>query len=127
MRWAVQVSGHRCYIRANLDHGGIRRHRKCAAATLTVTNATIVSIAVTPANANVAAGTQVAYAAKGTFSDSSVVDLTTQVTWSSSVATVATINSVGVANAASPGTTVISAAFTQNGTTVTGTTNLTVH
>jgi hypothetical protein len=96
-------------------------------ANLTVTNATIVSIAVAPANANVSAGTQVSYTAKGTFSDQSVIDLTNQVTWSSSVATVATINSPGLASTANPGVTVISAAFTQNGTTVTGMTNLTVH
>jgi hypothetical protein len=96
-------------------------------ATLNVTNATIVSIAVNPANPNVAVGTPVAFTAKGTFSDSSVIDLTSQVTWTSSVATVATINSIGQANTAGVGTSTITATFTQNGVSVPGSTILTVH
>jgi hypothetical protein len=96
-------------------------------ATLNVTNATIVSIAVTPPTPNVAVGTPVAFTAKGTFSDHSVVDLTTQVTWTSSTATVATINSIGQANTAGVGTSTITATFTQNGVSVPGSTILTVH
>ena len=96
-------------------------------ATLNVTNATIVSIAVTPANPNVAVGTAVAFTAKGTFSDHSVVDLTSQVTWTSSTATVATINSIGQANTAGVGNSTITATFTQNGVSVPGSTILTVH
>jgi hypothetical protein len=97
------------------------------AATLNVSNATLVSIAVTPNNFSTNTGTTVNYRAIGTFSDQSTVDLTTQVTWASSVPSVATISTVGLASTASPGTTVISAAFTQNGVTVNGMTNLTVH
>jgi hypothetical protein len=97
-------------------------------ATLTVSNATLVSIAVTPNNFSTTVGATINYRAVGTFSDSSTVDLTTQSTWSSSDPSVATINSFnGVASTASAGTTVITAAFTQNGVTVTGMTNLTVH
>ena len=96
-------------------------------ATMTVSSATLVSIAITPSNSTASVGTTVNYRAVGTFSDQSTVDLTTQVNWSSSTPSVATINSSnGVASTASPGTTVITAAFTQNGVTVTGTTNLTV-
>jgi len=92
-------------------------------ATLNVTNATIVSIAVTPNPASAPAGTPVNFTAKGTFSDQSVVDLSIQVTWSSSNTTVATINNAGQANTASPGTTNITATFDG----VSGTAVLTVH
>jgi len=88
-----------------------------------VTNATIVSIAVTPPNPNVALGTSLNFTAKGTFSDGSLVDLTSQATWSSGDVTVATINGVGLANTAKVGTTLITASFGG----VSGTTNLTVH
>jgi hypothetical protein len=58
------------------------------------------------------------------------VDLSPQVTWSSSVPAVATINTTGLANTAGAGTTVITASFTQQTqggpVTVTATTNLTV-
>ena len=97
-----------------------------APATLTVSNATLVSIAVTPISPIVQHGAQQQFTATGTFSDSSVVVLTFQATWTSSVATVATINDSGLASTVSPGTTVITATFVQNGLTVTGTTNLTV-
>jgi hypothetical protein len=99
-------------------------------ANLNVNNATVVSIAITPANFTAPVGTTVSYNAKGTFSDQSVVDLSTQVTWSSSVPAVATINTTGLANTAGAGTTVITASFTQQTqsgpVTVTATTNLTV-
>jgi hypothetical protein len=92
-------------------------------AVLTVTNATIQSIAVTPNPASAAAGTPVTFTATGTFSGGIVIDLTGQVSWTSSVATVATINNIGLANAASPGTTNITATFGG----VSGTSILTVH
>jgi hypothetical protein len=97
-------------------------------ATLTVSNATLMSIVITPNNFTASVGSTVNYRAVGTFSDSSTVDLTTQASWASSMPSISTINSFsGVASTASPGTTQISAAFTQNGVTITGTTNLTVH
>jgi Bacterial Ig-like domain (group 2) len=91
--------------------------------TLTVTNATIVSIALTPANASVNAGAQVSYKAVGTFSDQSQVDLTAQVTWMSSDVTVATIATTGVASTVKTGQVTITATF--NG--VQGTATLTVN
>jgi hypothetical protein len=59
---------------------------------ITVTNATLVSIAVTPTNPSIAKGTMLQFTARGTFSDSSTQDLTTQVAWSSSDTSIATIN-----------------------------------
>ncbi len=63
------------------------------AVTLTVTSATLSSIAVTPANSSIAKGATLQFAATGTFSDGSTQDITHAVTWSSSNATVAAINS----------------------------------
>ena len=97
-------------------------------ASLTVSNATLVSINITPINFSTTVGQTVNYRAVGTFSDSSTVDLTSQSTWSSSSPSVATINTFnGIASTASTGTTVIKAIFTQSGVTITGTTNLMVH
>ncbi len=92
-------------------------------ATLTVTNATLVSIAVAPSNPVVAHGTAQQFTAAGTFSDGSVINLTSQVAWTSSDATVATIGNAGLANTANAGTTIITATF--NG--IQGTTILTVN
>ena len=95
-------------------------------ATLTVTNATIVSIAVSTATPTVPVGTTANFTAKGTFSDGSVIDLTTQVGWSSSNIAVAVMNGYGQALTASAGTTTVTATFTQNGVKVSGMANLTV-
>lgn len=53
-------------------------------ATLQVTAAQLVSIAVTPANATLPLGSTRQFTATGTFTDSSTQNLTTQVTWTSS-------------------------------------------
>ncbi len=64
--------------------------------TLTVTAATLVSIAVTPADPSVANGTAKQFTATGTYTDATTQDLTTQVTWlSSDVAVVAISNAAG--------------------------------
>ena len=90
---------------------------------LTVTTATLVSIAVTPTNQSVAAGTQQQFTATGTFSDNSTQNLTNSVTWASSDTTIATISATGLATTLQKaGTTSISA---QQGN-ITGKTNLTV-
>jgi trimeric autotransporter adhesin len=91
--------------------------------TITVTTATLGSISVTPSNPNISLGSSQLFAAQGTFTDSSVVNITVQVTWTSSDVTVATIKSNGLASSASTGTTTIKASL--NG--VNGTTVLTVH
>ena len=76
---------------------------------LTVTSAVITSIAVTPANANIPLGIAQQYTATGTFSDSSVQDVTGVVTWNSSVPGVASITVSGLATGLSIGTTNMSA------------------
>ncbi len=53
-----------------------------APATLTVSDATLQSIAVSPASASIAPTTQINYTATGTFSDGSTQDLTSLVKWS---------------------------------------------
>jgi len=82
---------------------------------LTVTAATLGSIAVTPTNPSVAKGSPVQFTATGTYSDNSTQDITTQVTWASSVTTVATISnaagSKGLASTLGVGTSNISAAL----------------
>lgn len=89
---------------------------------LTVTNATLASIAVTPANPTISKSTTQQFTATGTFSDNSTQDMTTQVTWSSSKTAVATITSAGLATAVAAGTTTITAKWD----TISGTATLTV-
>lgn len=93
---------------------------------LTVVNATLVSIAVTPANPKLPVNFQLQFTATGTYSNGSTQDLTTQVTWASSNTGVASISnafgSEGRASAISAGTTDISATMGS----VSGQTTLTV-
>ncbi len=81
------------------------------ASTLTVTNATIMSIAVNTATNPVTAGAQVNFSALGTFSDTSVINLTSQVVWTSSDVTIATIGPNGFCNTVKPGPVTITATF----------------
>ncbi len=94
--------------------------------TLTVTQETLVSITVTPPNTSIAKGTDQQFTATGKYTDNSTQDLTTQVTWSSNMALVASISnaalSQGLAHAASPGVTTIKATLGL----ISGTTTLTV-
>jgi hypothetical protein len=79
------------------------------ALTLTVTAATLQSIAVAPASASIAAGESQAFSATGTYSDATTQDLTAQVTWTSGDPTVATIAATGLASGVGAGTTTITA------------------
>jgi uncharacterized protein YjdB len=92
-------------------------------APLTVTNATLTSIAVTPADPEIALGGSEQFTATGNFSDGSTENLTAQATWTSSKVSVATVNADGLASPAGTGTTTITA--TMNG--VSGSTTLTVN
>lgn len=97
------------------------------ALTVSVTGgATLQSIALTPTNATMAAGTTRQYTATGTYSDGSTRDLTAQASWSSSSTATATVsntfNSRGLVSALAVGATTLSA--TLQG--VTGSTALTV-
>jgi uncharacterized protein YjdB len=60
-------------------------------ATMTVTNAVIVSIDVTPKNANVGVGFERAFQATARLSDATTRDITTEVNWTSSDPALATI------------------------------------
>src|SRR5260221_927987 len=82
--------------------------------TLTVTAATVVSIAITPAKPTIAPGKTQQFTATGTYTDKTTANLTTQVKWSSSVPTVATIGlGTGLATAGlTSGTTMIGGTFT---------------
>jgi len=95
--------------------------------TLTVSNGTLTSIAITPANPSVAAGSTQQFTATGTFSDSSTQDVTFNTHWSSSASSVATIsngpNGAGLATTTAAGTTVIGG----NSGGITAQTTMTVH
>ncbi len=81
--------------------------------TLTVTNASLTSIAVTPSTTITGIGLEVPYRAVATFSDGTKFDVTTGAAWTSSSTSVASVSgaagSVGVATALSGGTTTITA------------------
>ena len=70
-----------------------------------------MSIAVTPADASILPDRDIQFTATGTYSDGSTDDLTSSVTWSSSVPAAATINRVGAATALAVGRTTIEAAW----------------
>ncbi len=63
--------------------------------TLEVTDATLVSLAITPGSPNVIVSTQTQLTATGTFSDGSVIDVTRDVTWTSNATSIATVLNVG--------------------------------
>ena len=76
---------------------------------VTVTDAVLTSLAVTPPTATLPRGTSVDLVATGTFSDTTTQDLSTQVTWSSSAPAVAAVSSAGAVTALSLGTATITA------------------
>jgi hypothetical protein len=88
---------------------------------LTVSSATLVSIAVTPAGATIPVGGAEQYTATGTYSDGTIGTLPTE-TWSSSNISIAAISSAGLATAVAVGTTTIIATCGD----ITGSTTLTV-
>ncbi len=89
---------------------------------LTVSNATLVTLAVNPANASIAKGTTQQLIATGTFSDNTTQDLTIQAVWSSSNAGVATISTGGLATSVAAGSTTV----TSTTLGISGSTTLTV-
>jgi len=78
---------------------------------LDVTNATVQTITVTPSQASIPVGIQKSFDATGAFSDGTTQDIATNVTWSSSLGSVASITASGVAMSLSEGTTNIAAVF----------------
>jgi len=77
-------------------------------ASLSVAAPSLVSIAVTPGNVSIAAGGSQQFTATGTYNNGTTQDLTSSVTWSSSLPKVAAIGS-GLASAAALGQTTITA------------------
>lgn len=73
--------------------------------------ATLDSIAVTPAALSIRSGNELQFTATGTYSDSSTLNITSQVDWDSSEKLVATIDTSGYATTLAEGTTTISAAI----------------
>jgi len=92
--------------------------------TVTVGTGTLVSVAITPANSSVTAGSTQQLTATGTFSDGTTRDVTINSHWSSTVPTVATIANApvhaGLATTFAAGTTTIGI----NHSGITATTNL---
>ena len=78
-------------------------------ATLTVTAATLQSIAVTPANPSIAGGVTDLFKATGTYSDGTTQDISASVTWTSGSPAVATISASGLLTGVGSGTAVITA------------------
>jgi CxxC motif-containing protein (DUF1111 family)/uncharacterized protein YjdB len=74
---------------------------------LTITAATLQSIAVTPANPSLALGTPQQFTATGTFSDGSTQNLTSSASWTSLNPSVAIITATGLASSAGVGTSTI--------------------
>ena len=99
---------------------------------LTVSNATLVSLAVTtlakaPTAPSIALGTTLQFIATGTFSDATTQDLTYQSTWSSTNVGVAVVSGTGLATGTGVGATTVAAAANINGNSATDKMVLTVH
>jgi RHS repeat-associated protein len=81
-----------------------------AAASVTVTPAEVVAIALSPIEHTAYAGDRVQYTAQGTYTDASQQDISGEVQWSSSNGNVATIGVTGLADTLSAGSAQIAAA-----------------
>jgi hypothetical protein len=79
-----------------------------AQATLTVSDATLVSLAVSPNSPAIASGTSLAFTVEGFFSDGSFQDVTDDIAWSSSDTDVAGMEN-GLVHGLQPGQTTITA------------------
>src|ERR1700678_1317253 len=86
-----------------------------ASTTLTVTAATLVSIAITPPTPSIALGTTQQLTATGTYTDNSTQNLTTSVTWASATISVTMISNAagsnGLATSVAAGVSSITAAM----------------
>ena len=79
--------------------------------TVTIIPVTLSSIAISAPNASIAMGTSEQFTATGTYSDNSTANITSQVTWSSSNTSAATISATGLAAAVAAGPTNITASL----------------
>jgi len=80
-------------------------------ATLTVTNATLTSITVTPSGPTITLGNTQQFTATGHFSDATTQNITNQATWTSSDIHVAVMSSSGLGTGAGSGSATITAGF----------------
>ena len=94
--------------------------------TLTVTAATLVSIAVTPVNPSIARGLNQQFMATGTFTSGPTQDLTSSVNWTSSNTGIATISNAAGSHGLATSSTVGSTTITATKGAVSGNTLLTV-
>jgi trimeric autotransporter adhesin len=94
---------------------------------LTVTNAVLTSVTVTPASVTINQGQNQQFTATGSFDDGTSQVLTTFATWSSSNPGVAVVSNFGLATASGSGSTTIKAAYTQGGTSQNDTATLNVN
>ena len=90
----------------------------------------VTSIDISPISPTITVGATQQFTATGHFSDGSTGDLTHQANWSSSVVSVATIQSIGtqpgLASGVNAGNSQITVSFAQGSSSVTASTNLTV-
>jgi hypothetical protein len=82
-----------------------------ASASLTVTPAVLASITLQPPTPSIALGTTQQFTATGTYTDRTIQDVTSTVQWSSSSATVAIVDTAGLATSAGVGTATIAASI----------------
>jgi uncharacterized membrane protein len=71
----------------------------------------LVSLALSPANASISAGAQQQFMAMGTYADGSQRDLSNSVVWTSATSSVATVNSGGLASGVATGSTTVGASL----------------
>jgi len=83
--------------------------RLVATLTVTVTEATLLRLSITPPSPILARGMQEQLTATGVFTDNTTQDLTKQVTWSAATKTVARVGAAGLLTAVSVGSTDVSA------------------
>ena len=78
---------------------------------LTVSNATVDSVAVSPSSASIFTGQPQQLSASASYSNNSSVNVTNQASWSSSATSVATVSGSGVVTGIAPGTATVIASF----------------
>jgi uncharacterized protein YjdB len=93
-----------------------------AALTVAAASKTLTAIAITPGTANILAGATQQFTATATYSDSSTENVTATVSWTTSNAVVAKINSAGLATALASGSATVTATLSG----VSGSANLAV-
>ena len=91
--------------------------------TVTITPAVLTSIAITPPNPSIANGTTVQLTATGVFSDGTTQDLTLSASWTSTPASLATVDSNGLLTGTGVGS--VSVTATQGAVSGTGTVTIT--